>query len=102
MDANWRTLWQRDRRGESGEAPVLAGATAVLPGDPARVVVTVEISYAMGLTCDDTDVYRLSDGQDGGLVSIGYKRPFATPRIEVAEVGGAPEPLDDQGLHVQA
>ncbi|GLY91106.1 hypothetical protein [Actinoallomurus iriomotensis] len=97
MVGDWRTLWRLDR----DHPPVEAGAIAIHPGDPARVVVTEEWAFYGLLKSDNTNYHALSDGREAGGW-IMFKYPFTTPRIEVVEVDAAFAVVinTSRGIHV--
>lgn len=101
--ANWRVLWHND--GTDDEGPrVSAAAIAILDGADPQVVVTEEWHSRLVsiLKCDNTDVYRLADGERTSWWSM-FKYPFETPRLDTALVDGQTIVVSGtgRGVHVR-
>ncbi|MVU76846.1 hypothetical protein GPX89_06245 [Nocardia sp. ET3-3] len=85
--ASWKIRWQFDRYDD--EHRVEMGAVAVLPGVPARLLVTEEWTFT-GLKSDNTFLYLTDDSVERDY-QIMFKYPMTEPRrprIELLPRGG--------------
>jgi hypothetical protein len=89
--AGWRVLW-RNRLEPDPEGPFVDAASVGILGGPDPHVVVIQEYHSRHvsiLKCDNTDLYRLSDGEHTDWWSM-FKYPIRTPRIDVADLGGQP------------
>jgi hypothetical protein len=94
--ADWRVLWWNRHEADPEGPFVDAAAVGIIGGtgpddtDP-RVVVSEQFHsrHVSIFKCDNTDLYRLADGQHTTWWSM-FKYAIRTPRIDVAELNGRP------------
>ncbi|HET7013192.1 MAG TPA: hypothetical protein VFI65_04745 [Streptosporangiaceae bacterium] len=89
--ASWRVLWWNRHDADPEGAFVQTAAIGIIGGADPQVVVSEQYhSRHLGIfKCDNTDLYRLADGEHATWWSM-FKYPIRTPRMDVAELDGRP------------
>jgi hypothetical protein len=96
--ASWRLLWWNRHEEDPQDPFVEAAAVGIIGGADPQVVVSEQYHsrHVSILKCDNTDLYRLADGEQTTWWSM-FKYAIRTPSIDVADQAGEPVVVVNSG-----